>query len=309
MGVTRVVIDCDPGVDDAIAILLALASPELDVRGITTVSGNVPLELTTQNALRVLELAGRADIPVAPGCDRPLVGRASYSEGCHGVDGLGDISLPMPGSTASEEHAIDLLARVADEGPFTLVAIGPLTNVALFIARYPRAARSIDRVVVMGGAASEGNTTPAAEFNIWVDPEAATRVLGEGFDLTMLPLDVTHQAFIDDVDLAVLKGRKGRCVAAVAAMLDTYRAHHLKVYGSAELPMHDALAVFDALDPAAIAKIDCSVAVDCGCGLSRGATVIDRRGFSGEACNVALGCAVDRIAFVELMIERLNSLG
>jgi inosine-uridine nucleoside N-ribohydrolase len=254
-------------------------------------------------------LAGHSDIPVAAGCDRPLVRRAYYPQGCHGADGLGGVELPAPRLAASGEHAIDLLARTAAEGSYTLIEIGPLTNVAVFLARYPEAARRIERVVVMGGASFEGNTTPAAEFNIWVDPEAAARVLGAGFDLTLLPLDVTHQAFLDDADLREIGAREGRPAAIVAAMLATYRAHHLRAHGSTEMPMHYALAVFEAIGAQAIAKSPCRVAVDCSSELSRGATVIARSRVFGERPNASVGCSVDRRAFVDLLIERISALG
>jgi pyrimidine-specific ribonucleoside hydrolase len=304
----RVVIDCDPGVDDAVAIMLALASSELSVCGITTVAGNVPLESTTRNALRVLELAQRTDVPVAPGCDRPLVGSATRVASSHGGDGLGDIGLPEAHALPVPSHAIDLLARLGEEQAFTLVATGPLTNVALLLARYPEAPRWIERVSVMGGSGMEGNVTPAAEFNIWSDPEAAARVFSAGLDLTIVPLDVTLQAYLDDDDLRALSTLPGRSAAAAAAMLETYRACYLDSCGSPHMPMHDALAVFEVIDPGAIVKSRARVHVDHGDGPRRGSTAIDRGQAPGQGGMVNVGHSLDRRAFVDLLLERLSSL-
>ena len=186
---TPVLLDCDPGHDDAIALLLALGSDELVLRGVTTVAGNQTLEKTTANAIRVLELAGRGEIAVAAGADRPLVREPRVAANVHGETGLDGPDLPPPRGTPSPQHAVDFLAERLDGA--TLVATGPLTNVALLLARYPTARP--ERIVLMGGAIAEGNVTPAAEFNIWADPEAAARVFSSGIDVTMVGLDVTHQ--------------------------------------------------------------------------------------------------------------------
>lgn len=192
---TRVVIDTDPGVDDAAAILLALADPEIEVVGITAVDGNVGLEKTASNALRICDLAG-VEVPVAAGAERPLLRqppRHTDETSVHGDDGLGQ-SLPAePGRELVDAHAIDLIAELAEQGPLTIVGIGPLTNLALLLARHPKVTRSIERFVIMGGARLEGNSTAAAEFNIWYDPEAASRVFSSGVPITLLPLDITHQ--------------------------------------------------------------------------------------------------------------------
>src|SRR4029079_8524383 len=191
-----IVIDCDPGHDDAIAIMLALGSPEVELRAVTTVSGNAPLQRTTANAIRVLDHVGRSDVPVAAGADRPLV-RDPYPQ-CelHGESGLDGPDLPPPGRAPLEAHAVDVIAELAtaSDRPVTLIAIGPLTNVAIFVARHPEAAAALERVVVMGGSIGLGNTTPAAEFNIWGDPEAARRVFTSGLHVTMVALALTPQA-------------------------------------------------------------------------------------------------------------------
>ena len=222
-----VLIDCDPGYDDVIAIMLALASPEVEVLGITTVEGNQPVAETTENALRVVEFLAR-EIPVAAGANRPLVRELPFRRTPSTVDA--DVRRDIPGlppatGRAVDEHAVDLLARVllaADE-PVTLVPLGPLTNVALLLARYPDAAERIGRMVLMGGAIGEGNATTAAEFNIYVDPESAQRVFSSGIDLTMVGLDVTYRAIVSPAELEELRGL-GRAGGVVAAILDSVSA-------------------------------------------------------------------------------------
>jgi len=221
---TPILLDCDPGHDDAIAMLLALGSPELELRGITTVAGNQTLEKTTANAIRVLELA-EADIPVAAGAGRPLVREPYVAADVHGETGLDGPDLPPPRGEPVAEHAVDFLAeRIAGT---TLVATGPLTNVALLLARYPDARP--ERLVLMGGAIAEGNVTPAAEFNIWADPEAAARVFASDLDVTMVGLDVTHQALVTAEHAARLRAN-GRIGGVVADLLAFYGAFHKQVY-------------------------------------------------------------------------------
>ena len=191
-----IILDCDPGHDDAIALLLALASPELDLLGVTIVHGNQTLEKTTANALRVLDLAGRADVPVAAGAGRPLSRELTVASHVHGDSGLDGPALPPAGRAPLGEHAVDFMARTiaASSTPVTLVPTGPLTNIALLLERTGGA--NVERIVLMGGAIAEGNMTPAAEFNIWADPEAARWVFESGIDVTMVGLDVTHQALV-----------------------------------------------------------------------------------------------------------------
>ncbi|HEX4282456.1 MAG TPA: nucleoside hydrolase, partial [Solirubrobacteraceae bacterium] len=200
---TDIILDCDPGHDDAIALLLALASPEVNLLGVTTVSGNQTLEKTTANAIRVLDHVGRTEIPVAAGADRPLVRERHVAADVHGETGLDGPDLPPPSRKPEAAHAIDWIAMTltASRSPVTLVPTGPLTNIALFQARYPELVSRVERIVLMGGAYGEGNVTPAAEFNIWADPEAAHRVFTSGIDLTMVGLDVTHQALLQPRDV------------------------------------------------------------------------------------------------------------
>src|SRR5215207_4572066 len=193
---TPVIIDCDPGHDDAMALLLALASPELELSAVTTVAGNQTLEKVTANAIRVLDVAGAHDIPVAAGAARALIHPARVASEVHGETGLDGPDLPPPSREPEPIHALELIARTLRERAHTLIAVGPLTNIALLVALHPELTERIERIVVMGGAIGQGNVTPSAEFNIWCDPEAAHRVFTSGIDVTMVGLDVTHRAML-----------------------------------------------------------------------------------------------------------------
>jgi inosine-uridine nucleoside N-ribohydrolase len=299
------VLDCDPGHDDAIAILLALASPEVELLGVTTVAGNAPLANTTANAIRVLDFAGRADVPVAAGADRPLVRDAIAASGTHGATGLDGPDLPAAGREPDARHAIDLIAELALEHaePVTLVATGPLTNVGLLLARHPAAAEALRRIVLMGGSIGLGNVTPSAEFNIWADPEAAQRVFTSGLDVTMVGLDVTHRALIDGDAAERLRG-SGRAGRLVAELVDFYGRVHTHMAGS---PIHDAVAVAELIDPHMLALEPVHIDVDCG-PLCRGRTVVDREGVTGlpQTCRVATDI---RPGFAEFLTERIARLG
>ncbi|MDE3065564.1 MAG: nucleoside hydrolase [Acidobacteriota bacterium] len=306
MPALRVVIDTDPGVDDAVAILLALASPELDVRAITTVAGNVDLGLTTLNARRLVELAGRRDVVVAAGCAHALTGPMEHEGGVHGRDGLGDLTWDEPSVPLDTADGPDVIWRVLEEAPATIVAIGPLTNLATLLERHPDAPARVERVVVMGGASYEGNVTPAAEFNVWADPEAAARVVAAPWPLTVMPLDLTHQATLDDGDLAFLRTLGTEVGRRVAGMLEPYAAFHERWYGSRDVIMHDAVAVYELIDPAAIAKQGVALEVETGGVHSRGATWFDRRRVH-SASRIRVGLSVDNARFVALLRERLAS--
>jgi inosine-uridine nucleoside N-ribohydrolase len=298
-----VLLDCDPGHDDAIALLLTLASPELDLVGVTTVAGNQTLEKTTANAIRVLDFVGRDDIPVAAGADGPLLRDPFVAAYVHGETGLDGPDLPPPGREPQAEHAVEFLAeRVAGT---TLVAVGPLTNVALLLTLHPEARP--DRLVLMGGSIGLGNVTPAAEFNIWADPEAAARVFASGLELTMIGLDVTHQALLMDDDAERLRasGRTGRMVAE---LYDFFARFHAETYGFEGAPIHDAVAVAHVFRPGLVETKHCHVAIDCASELNRGRTVVDLWRRTGEEPNAHVGVGIDGRGFVELLLERLPAL-
>jgi inosine-uridine nucleoside N-ribohydrolase len=307
---TPIVLDCDPGHDDAIALMLAIASPEVELVGVTTVAGNQTIEKTTTNALKVLELAGRSDIPVAEGAADPLVRKRSVASHVHGESGLDGPDLPAPSARPVDEHAVQFLARLMREreGAVTLVPTGPLTNIALLLALAPDARP--ERIVLMGGAIGEGNRTPAAEFNIWADPEAARRVFESGIDVTMIGLDVTHQAFVTEADADAIRG-SGRVGKVAAELLDFYRLFHRTVYpelpGS---PLHDPVAVAHVLDLGLVETRPAFIQVDCGWEQGRGRTNVDRRNrHDGGEPNAYVGVGIDREGLVRLVTERIATLG
>jgi len=303
---TPIILDCDPGHDDAIALLLALGSPELELVGVTTVSGNQTLEKTTANAIRVLDHLGRDDVPVAAGAGRPLVRERYVAAYVHGETGLDGPELPPPAREPVPEHAVDFIAARLEERPLTLVPTGPLTNVALLLARHPELERRIERIVLMGGAIAEGNTTPAAEFNIWCDPEAAARVFASGLEVTMVGLDVTHKALFTPAHAGRLAGRVGEMVAE---LLRFYGNFHRQVYGFNGSPIHDALAVAHVLDPRLVETVERNVEIETESELCRGRTVVDLWRRTVREPNAHVGVDIDSAAFLELLIERLNSLG
>jgi purine nucleosidase len=303
--VTRILLDCDPGHDDAIALLLALASPELELLGVTTVAGNQTLEKTTANAIRVLEFAGRGEIPVAAGADRPLVREPVVASNVHGETGLDGPDLPPPQASAVQQHAVDFLAEKirTENGAVTLVPTGPLTNVALLLALHPDARP--ERIVLMGGAIAEGNVTPAAEFNIWCDPEAAARVFASGIDVTMIGLDITHKALFTAAHVERLEGRVGQMVSE---LLRFYGEFHRKVYKFDGSPIHDAVAVAQVMRQDLIEIEQLNSEIDVESELCRGRTVVDVWRRSGREANSNVGVDIDADGFLDLLIERLNSL-
>jgi len=305
---TPIILDCDPGHDDAIAILLAVASPELDLQAVTTVSGNQTLDKTTNNALRVLELAGRTDIPVYAGADAPFVRKRDVAAHVHGESGLDGPDLPPPSQSAQPEHAVEFLGRrYRSADTPVLVATGPLTNVGLLFATHADARP--ERIVLMGGAIGEGNRTPAAEFNIWADPEAAQRVFAEGLDTTMVGLDVTHRALIKDEHTERMRGA-GRVGKVVAELMDFYARFHKRRYTDLDgSPMHDPVCIAHLIDPTLMDVRDASIEVDCTTGPSWGRTNVDWRGreHSGPP-NAKVGLDIDGPRFAELIVDRISSL-
>src|ERR1700754_4569484 len=259
---TPVIIDCDPGHDDAMALLLALGGPELELIAVTTVAGNQTLDKVTANAIRVLDIAGADAIPVAAGADRPLVHPARGASEVHGGTGL-------DGPPLEPAHAVELIAAKLRERPHTLVAVGPLTNVALLLALHPELAGRIERIVLMGGAIAEGNVTPAAEFNIWCDPEAAHRVFSSGVALTMVGLDVTHRALLSRERAEGLRS-SGRAGAFVADLHRFYSTFHETIYGHTSPPIHDALALAYVIRPSLLTLAPLHVEIDSSTGVCRG---------------------------------------
>jgi inosine-uridine nucleoside N-ribohydrolase len=303
---TPILIDCDPGHDDAMAILLALASPEVELRGITTVAGNQTLEKTTRNALKVLELAGRTEIPVAAGAHKPLKRELRVAANVHGESGLDGPDLPEPTASTVDAHAADLLAELIEPG-VVLVPTGPLTNVAMLLERHPDVRDRLDGIVWMGGAIAEGNVTPAAEFNAFVDPEAAAAVFGSGIPVTMIGLDVTHMALFTREHADRLRGT-GRAGRAVAELSDFFQRFHESRYGFDGSPIHDALAVAHVIDPTLVTTVHCNTEVETKSQLCDGRTVVDRWLVTDGPRNSHVGIDVDADRFLELLVERIASL-
>jgi len=295
---TPIVIDCDPGHDDAIAILLALASPEVELRGIVTVAGNQTVDKTTRNALKVLELAGRVDIPVVRGADRPLKRTLRTAAHVHGESGLDGPDLPEPAAAPSGDDPADWL-----EPGVVLVATGPLTNVAVLVER----GVPVERLVWMGGAIGEGNITPAAEFNAFVDPEAAAIVFASGVPLTMVGLDVTHKALFTRAHADRLRGA-GRAGKVVAELSDFFQVFHERRYGFDGSPIHDAMAVAEVIDPSLLETVACNVEIETTSEFCDGRTVVDRWLVTGGLRNARVAVDVDAARFLDLLVERLASL-
>ncbi|SDC61567.1 nucleoside hydrolase [Actinokineospora iranica] len=278
----RLIIDTDPGVDDAFALTLAARSPEVDLLAVTTVFGNVGLAATTRNALRVLALCGREDVPVGAGAARPLVYPQPFeAKAVHGEDGLSGRAgfLPPHARGAEVEDAVTLLARVLDESPepVTVAPIGPLTNIALLLAAHPHLKQKIDRLVIMGGGLRGGNSTPAAEFNLWCDPEAARRVLvEEDVPAVLVPIDLTYRCAVDGTWLTRLR-ESGPLGEELEALTTVYRAHYNQSLGFDGTVLHDAVAVAEAISPGILTTTRVPIHVDTSFGQGRGSVIADRR--------------------------------
>jgi pyrimidine-specific ribonucleoside hydrolase len=305
-GTPRPVIrDCDPGHDDALAIVLACGSAELDVLGITTVAGNAGLANTTRNALRVLTLLGRTTIPVARGAERPLVRESLVQPAFHGVSGLDGADLPEAAFAPIAENAIELTAALVRGSalPVTLVPTGPLTNIALFLRAFPTLHERIGAISLMGGSLGVGNTTASAEFNIWQDPEAAAIVFGAGIPILMAGLDVTHQALVLPADVARLEALGTTTGRIFADLMRFFAIHHRDRYGWDGPPIHDAVAVGVLVAPWLITRRPMRVDVQTGDGLTRGRTVGDEQRISGRPINAEVSMDLDRERFLDLVID------
>ncbi len=305
----QIIIDTDPGQDDAVAILLALASPELDVLAITTVAGNVPLSLTSVNARKVCELAGRPDIPVFAGCDRPLKRPLITAENVHGKTGLDGIELPEPKMPLRTEHSVDFLIetfRRAPEKSITICSLGPMTNTAQALLKAPDIATRIERIVLMGGGFFEGgNITPSAEFNMFVDPDAAKIVFAAGIPLTVIPLDVTHQALTSKEWVDGLRKMNNKVGPAVAAWTDFFERYDMEKYGSEGAPLHDPCVIGYMINPALFTGRWINVEIETDSPLTVGATVADWWNVTGRKANAEFLRSIDRDAFFQLLSERL----
>lgn len=306
----RIILDTDPGIDDALALLLALASPEVQLEAVTTVSGNVPVDLTTHNALAVLTLAGRTDVPVARGCKLPLVRQPIDAAYVHGKNGLGEATLPAPQIQPVVQHAIDLLIEKVMHAPgeITLVCIGPLTNVALAVRREPRIAQYVREVLIMGGALQvPGNITPAAEFNIHADPHAASIVLHAGWPIRLVSLDVTQLVSLQREQIEQLAHHGGPVTARIQEMMNYYFDVFLPQYGGSGFHMHDPLCLAAVFQPDLITWQPLYVDVELTRTLTLGETLAYDSRHTTQAPNVHASVAVDAERFLRMFVERIGS--
>ncbi|WP_429026950.1 pyrimidine-specific ribonucleoside hydrolase RihA [Aeromonas veronii] len=305
-----VILDCDPGHDDAIALILALASPELKVLAVTTSAGNQTPDKTLNNALRILTLLGRDDIPVAAGAPKPLARELIIADNVHGESGLDGPKLPDPAFVPQAMTGLELMAKCLRESlePVTLVPTGPLTNIALLLAAHPELKPKIARIVLMGGAAGAGNWTPAAEFNIYVDPEAADMVFKSGIPITMCGLDVTHEAQVMDEDIERVRAITNPVAQCVAELLDFFMIYHRDPkWGFAGAPLHDPCTIAWLLAPELFHGVECRVDIETRGEHTVGMTVVDRYGLTGKPANALVLLGLDRPGFIDLLVTRLRA--
>ncbi|PYC49438.1 nucleoside hydrolase [Litorivita pollutaquae] len=309
----HIIIDTDPGQDDAMAILLALASPEeIEILGITAVAGNVPLALTQVNARKVCELAGKPDVKVYAGCDRPLDRTLVTAEHVHGKSGLDGPDLPDPVMPLQEAHAVDFIIdtlRAANSGTVTLCALGPLTNLALAFRKAPDIIPRVQEIVIMGGAYFEvGNVTPTAEFNIYVDPHAADIVFKSGIPLVVMPLDVTHKALVTAARNDAFRALGNPVGVAAAQMTDFFERYDREKYGSSGAPLHDPCVTAYLIAPELFTGRHINVEIETMSELTLGMTVADWWGVTGRAPNALFMGDLDADGFFALLTDRLARL-
>ncbi len=305
-----VILDVDPGHDDAVALMLACGHPGLDLLAVTTVAGNVTIEKSTRNALRVLSLVGCTDVPVGAGAPGPLERPLHTAEDIHGKSGLdGPEEIPDAGFGPDKRDAVALISDtlMASPEPVTLVPVGPLTNIATFLRERPDLKDRVARISLMGGSMGLGNTTPAAEFNIYVDPEAAREVFESGLPITMSGLDVTHQAGAGPAERELLRATGG-VGGIVAGFLDFFAATYERVFGFEAPPLHDPVAVAAVLETGLLKTRPMRVDVECESDLTRGETVCDYHGVMGKKPNAEVGVELDRQGFFELLYGALGRL-
>ncbi|GAA0476427.1 pyrimidine-specific ribonucleoside hydrolase RihA [Paractinoplanes deccanensis] len=306
-----VIVDCDPGHDDALALMLAAGDPRLRLLGVTTVAGNQTLDKTTRNALRILALAGVSGVPVAAGCDRPLVGDLTVAEDIHGTSGLDGPELDVPVAEAERVHAVELMRRLITGAaePVTLIATGPLTNVALLLRTHPEVMSYVRRVVLMGGSTERGNTTPYGEFNIVTDPEAADIVLRSGLPATMIGLNVTHRALATAEIIAEFRALGTRLGTVCAELMTFFASTYHRVFGFAHPPVHDPIAVAAVIDPSIVHTVAAPVAVELTGAHTRGATVVDLHRRTANSPNADVAVDLDVDAFWRLLVSTVATLG
>ena len=305
---TPIILDVDPGHDDAVAILMAVATPAIDLLAITCVAGNAPLANTQENARKVLTVAGITGVPVAAGLDGPLVRPLVTAAGVHGTTGLDGPPLPAPAVALDPRHAVDLIVDLVtvSEREVTLVPTGPLSNIAMALSREPRLKERVAHIVLMGGAIAEGNVTPSAEFNIYADPDAARVVFSSGIPITMVGLDVTHRALVGPEEKERIRALGTPVGLLVAGLLDFYGRHHRARYGWDAVPLHDACCVAEVIRPGLITTRPMNVQIETVGELTLGRTVCDVWGVSGRGPNADVGVDIDRQGFLDVLMDCLQ---
>ncbi len=305
----KIIIDCDPGHDDMMAIMLAAASDQVELLGVTTVAGNQTGDKTFQNALKIITLINE-DIPVSRGCDKPLVRELVTAPQFHGQTGLDGADLPESGITPSDMHASDFIISsvMKSDERIVLVPTGPLTNVALALSKAPGIKDRIERIVLMGGGMRDSNVTPAAEFNIYVDPEAAKIVFDSGIPVTMVGLDVTNRAIMTPDEIEDLNNPGGRVSDVVVPLLRFFAKANKDIFDLPGAPLHDALAVASVIDPEVIQTKHLRVDIEISGNLTRGMTLVDRYGVTGKTPNADVALELDNRRFVSMMSKAVAEL-
>ncbi len=312
----KIILDCDPGHDDMIAIILACSSDEIDLMGITTVAGNQTGDKTFINTLKVLTLINRIDIPVARGFDKPIFRKLTVAPRIHGVSGLDGADLPEPKTELLNRvktlniHAVDFIIKSVKESDekVTIVPTGPLTNIAIALLKEPLIKDNIDRIILMGGAVYDSNITPASEFNIYVDPEAAKIVFESGIPITMVGLDVTNKAILTFKDIEELNNLQGRVSGVIAPLLKFFAQANKDFFGIGGAPLHDALAVSYIIMPDIIKTKYLNVTIETEGKHTRGRTVVDVYNITGKEPNVDVAFKVNSLAFKKLIMNTIKKL-
>ena len=314
MSQRKIIIDCDPGQDDAVALFLAFSSPdELDILGITTVAGNVPLELTQRNARMMCDIAGKTELPVFAGCERPMQREPVTAEYIHGVTGIDGLDVFEPSTPLQEQHAVEFIIETllaAEQNSVTLVPIGPLTNIGTAIDREPSILQNVREIVLMGGAMREGgNRSPSAEFNILVDPHAADIVFNCGRPITVMGLDVTHQVMSTRERVERISAINNAVAAATAGMLSFFDRYDKKKYSSKGAPLHDPCTIAFLLKPELFEGKMCNIAIETESELTIGHTAVDFWQVTDRPANANWVYSIDADGFYDLLTERLARFG
>ncbi|MFH0068538.1 nucleoside hydrolase [Peribacillus sp. NPDC056705] len=307
MNKRKIIMDCDPGHDDAIAIILAAAQPELEILGITTVSGNAEIEKTTKNALKTCELVSLTDVVVSKGASEPLIRLRETAPGIHGDSGLDGPELPDPSRSWSEEHGADTILRLIKESiePVTILPTGPLTNIAIALSKAPEIKDHIEEIILMGGG-TFGNWTPTAEFNIWADPEAAKKVFDSGIPIAVMGLDITHQALATQEVIDQVNKIDNNVAKVVGELLVFFASTYKEMFDFDGAPVHDALTVAYCIAPELFEMKDVNITVETKGEFTTGTTLIDLHGVTGRKVNAKFGLELDVEGFWDLMIEALK---